>query len=233
VAFQSDRGGDISIWVQAADGSDEAERLTTAEKGESHVPEWWSKDGRLLGYSVLGRDGGELWTRVMGDGKVARFSDIQSNAPLNSAISPDGRWVAYTLRGLANSVPNAVFIQPMPATNARYLVSGDDDAAHHPFWAPDGRDLFFWANRGSALMSASIGTKGSLTVGRPARVSGDHPSNTHALGPLNYDITPDGRHFVFTRRTAAGAADGEGRRESVRVVLNWFEELKRLAPVKP
>jgi hypothetical protein len=60
-------------------------------------------------------------------------------------------------------------------------------------------------------------------------------SNTSALGPLNYDMTPNGREFVLTRAVSAAAASPEGpaERGSIRVVLNWFEELNRLGTVKP
>ena len=77
--------------------------------------------------------------------------------------------------------------------------------------------------------------RSSLAAGRAVPVPGNHPSNTTTLAQLNYDVTPDGRGFIFTRRVSgpgagADAQDGHG---SVKVVLNWFEELKRLAPAKP
>ena len=40
-----------------------------------------------------------------------------------------------------------------------------------------------------------------------------------------YDISPDGRRFLVIR-----SADEEPSAQ-MNVVLNWFEELKRLAPV--
>ena len=39
IAFQSDREGNLGIFRQRADGSAEAERLTTADKETAHVPE--------------------------------------------------------------------------------------------------------------------------------------------------------------------------------------------------
>jgi len=95
------------------------------------------------------------------------------------------------------------------------------------------KELFFFGSSGGALSSASLSLKGGVTAGRPTMVSGDHPSNTTALGPLNYDITPDGRAFVFTRSESSGTGTGgvDGRR-SVKVVLNWFSELKGRTSVK-
>jgi len=37
-----------------------------------------------------------------------------------------------------------------------------------------------------------------------------------------YDISPDGQRFVMVKE--------EGRETQIHVVLNWFEELKRLVP---
>ena len=235
LAFQSDRGGDTAIWVQTADGSGDAERLTKADAGVVHVPESWSRDGRYLSYSVVRESGVELWLRSMSDGSTTRFGDVRSTAPLNSAFSPDGKWIAYTERGRAGNTPTAVFVQPVPATGARYQISPDNTAGHHPFWSPDGKELFHWSIGGTYLVSTSMALSGSVASGKPVRVPGSHRSNTTAVGPLNYDMTPTGREFVLTRSVseAAASADGAAERGSIKVVLNWFEELKRLGTVKP
>jgi Tol biopolymer transport system component len=53
IAFQSDRDGDLGIFMQRADGSSgKAERLTKPEPGVAHVPESWSPDGRTLLFSA-------------------------------------------------------------------------------------------------------------------------------------------------------------------------------------
>ena len=229
VAFQSDRDGDVAIYVQAADGSGVAERLTTAKPGTTHTPESWSRDGRYLSYSVNAPGGSELWLRSMSDGGVAAFGEVRSNAPLNSAVSPDGRWVAYGIRDSRGTV----FVQPIPATGARYQISTDGDTGHHPFWSPDQKSLFYFGTGGGALVSTSIEIGGGVIPGKPVAVSGTHPSNTTALAPLNYDITPDGRQFVFTRAESSGAeAAGGSERGSIKVILNWFDELRAKVPVK-
>ena len=40
----------------------------------------------------------------------------------------------------------------------------------------------------------------------------------------NFDVSPDGLRFVISRFPVESAA------REIHVVLNWFEELKRLAP---
>ena len=73
-------------------------------------------------------------------------------------------------------------------------------------------------------MATSMPASGPAALGPAARVPGDHPSNMNALGPRNYDITPDGREFVLTRSAASEAAGDTG---SLDLVLNWLAEMKR------
>ena len=41
----------------------------------------------------------------------------------------------------------------------------------------------------------------------------------------NYDISPDGQRFLMMNMKGP-----DGTRPKINVVLNWFEELKRLVP---
>jgi Tol biopolymer transport system component len=79
IAFQSDRHGDAGIFWQPADGSD-AERLTTAAAGESHIPESWHPLEDVLVFSVL--KGGEYMLRAysVGDRKP-RHSETSDRRP--------------------------------------------------------------------------------------------------------------------------------------------------------
>ena len=45
-----------------------------------------------------------------------------------------------------------------------------------------------------------------------------------------YDVSVDGRRFLMIK--TGGGTDGTAAPASITVVLNWFEELKRLAPAK-
>ena len=54
VAFQSDRGGDVAIWWQRADGTQPAERLTTPDANDVHTPEAWSPRENSLLYDSAG-----------------------------------------------------------------------------------------------------------------------------------------------------------------------------------
>ncbi len=47
-------------------------------------------------------------------------------------------------------------------------------------------------------------------------------------GATNYDVTPDGQRFVMIR-TEESTTESSGTTQ-ITLVLNWFEELKRLVP---
>jgi hypothetical protein len=44
-----------------------------------------------------------------------------------------------------------------------------------------------------------------------------------------WDISPDGKRFLMMKETGAAASAG-GRSRKINLVVNWFEELKRLVP---
>jgi len=227
LAFQSSADGEPGIVVRRADGTGETERLTTAEEGTEHLPESWSRDGKYVSYSVIAADGVELWLYSIEEKRSARFGDVRSGFPFNSAISPDSRWVAYTLR----TGSTAVFVQPLPPTGTLYQVTPVNDLGHHPFWSRDGRELFYFGASGTRMVSVVVEPSGSgLEFGVPEPLSTEFPTNMTQRGPLNYDITPDGRTFAWTRVGGAAAAPS-GEATQLRIVLNWFEELKRQVPV--
>jgi hypothetical protein len=79
-------------------------------------------------------------------------------------------------------------------------------------------------------VAVSVTTRPTFTFGNPVSV----PRPFVERGPVferNYDITLDGKRFVglvVAGQTASGAAAAP----QIRVVLNWFEELKARVPVK-
>ena len=230
LAFQSTRDGDAGIFTSRADGTGEAERLTTAAPGTSHIPESWSRDGRFLSFSMLGNDGAELWLYSMRERQMTRFGDVRSPSLLNSAFSPDSRWIAYNVRAPLG-IGARVYSQPVPATGALAQVSSDADNAHHPFWSPAGDELFYFALGGGQMVSASVRLVPSLGFGKAVPLPVNFPSVMTGRGPLNYDVTRDGRAFVWTKPVVE-PNDAAQVPNAIHVVLNWFEELSAKVPVK-
>ena len=89
-------------------------------------------------------------------------------------------------------------------------------------WARDGRDLFYL--NGTKMMSVSITAHPNLSVSAPRFVVEVSPSIPGRFANAAYDTSPNGQSFLFVK-TKEQTAPSE-----IRVVLNWSEELKRLAP---
>ncbi|MBI3400335.1 MAG: serine/threonine-protein kinase [Acidobacteria bacterium] len=225
VAFQSDREGDLGVFWQRADGTGAAERLTKPEPKTAHTPEAWSPKGESLLFSVTAGADVTLWALTLKDKKATPFGAVHSTAgPTTAAFSPDSRWVAYYSN---DSGPIMVYVQPFPATGAKYQIS-KEPGAHHPVWAPDGKELLYIPTVGN-LASVTVATQPTLTFSNPVLVPrGFSVSATGA--PRNYDVAPDGRivGVLDSGLTQSGALVTP----QIQVVLNWFEELKARVPTK-
>ena len=223
VVFTSDRGGDLGIWKQRADGSGAAERITQPEKGESHAPLSWHPHEQTLLF-VVGKpgatSGASLWTYSLSDRKARPFAGVTSTQNLGAQFSPDGRWVAYqAVGGFANGRGPSIFVRPYPVTDATVypIASGT-----HPTWASDGTELFY--QRAATLWVTRVTTRPSFATGEPVAL----PYVGAQTFWRNFDITPDGKLLGVVSPVEPGALGAP----EIDVVLNWFEEVKRLVPVK-
>jgi eukaryotic-like serine/threonine-protein kinase len=228
VAFQSDRDGDFGIFRQCADGSGTAERLTTAEPGTAHFPESWSPTGERFLFSASKESNVSLWTFSLPDKRAELFGGVQqSTASLSRAVfSRDGRWVAY-----GADEPGAIYVQPFPATGAKYQIS--KDAAHSPVWSPDGKQIYYvtTATRPAGqLVVVNVTTQPGFSVSNPVPVPTGRLQLSGGLRVLRrFDMGPDGAIIgvVDSVQTAIAGALATAR---IEVVLNWFEELKARVP---
>ncbi|MDP2321980.1 MAG: protein kinase [Acidobacteriota bacterium] len=234
LTFASERGGSAGIFRQRADGSGVAERLTTAAASEEHIPETWSPDDRVLLYSVRSRTPGQLpfslWMRTSADGKSSPFGEVTSIEQTGAVFSPDGRWVAYASgKGEAVGDPNrGVFVQPFPPTGAVYQAP-KVFVDFHPVWAAGGRELVYSASGTAGQMAATkISADGGLAFGQPVRFPATVTGDRLSPQVRAWDVLPDGRLIGITP-----ASDGSPRRSfsEIRVVLNWFDELRQRMPV--
>jgi eukaryotic-like serine/threonine-protein kinase len=239
VAYQSDRDGDTAIYVQAADGSAPAQRVTKAGANESHVAESWSPDGRTIAFSTLKDDRFTLWVVTLADKKTSRFDDVASHEPIGATFSPDGRWVAYASStdaalftgGLSGN--RGIYLQPVPPTSARYELPRQRlDFA--PVWTRDGKELVYVPSAASGdMVAVPVNTTTGVAFGAPvtfpARVTGGRLSGETRA----YDILRDGTLVgLVDPADQKTAADTSAAANEMRVVLNWFEELKTRVPVK-
>jgi len=215
VVFQSNREGPLNVFLQLADGSGGLERLTT---GPSPAANSWSSDGQLLAFvNVDPANGWDIWVLRLSDHKAQPFLQTASNesAP---RFSPDGHWLAYASDETGHS---EVYVQPYPGPGGRWQISADGGT--EPAWNPNGRELFYRSGR--KMMAVEIATQPGFTAGKP-RVLFEGDYLPTPLQFPNYDVSQDGQRFLMLKPSEQEAAAPT----QINVVLNWFEELKRLVP---
>jgi Tol biopolymer transport system component len=208
VTYWSGHGAEEPFLRRRADGTGGEERLFTHSFGWS-APADWSPDGRSLLFTAYSSRGdSDVWIHSGG-----RSSPLLAS-PFNewsAAFSPDGRFVAFDVDEGGES---NVFVQPFPGPGPRTPVSIGGGGS--PRWRRSGRLVY--TGSGNRVMAVAVETEPVLRVGRPQVLF------ESGVGWSSYDVTADGRFLVLSpRQIVAGPLE-------LKVVLNWFEELERLAP---
>ncbi len=229
IAFQSDREGDLAVFWQRADNTGQVERLTKPEQGVTHVPEAWHPTTNVLLFAATKSTETTLWALTLPDKKASPFGGVKSSLPTGAVFSPDGRWVAYTSNETGS---NRAYVQPFPATGARYQVYGkEQESAHHLLWSKSSNELIY-NPRPTSLEAVSVTTQPIPSFGNPVALP-----RPFATGPPQtrrpFDLMPDGRFLALAApgQAETGTSSGQTAPE-VRLVLNWFEELKQRVPIK-
>jgi serine/threonine-protein kinase len=219
--FGSERSGVSNAYRQASDGSGEPERLLPSDALQ--MPISYTPDGRLLVSVDVAGHQRDIHLMTL-DGQ--RKSEPLIHGPANelwAEVSPNGRWVVYDSD---ESGQFEVYVRPFPSAYAgsRWQVSAA--GGRQPVWSHDGRELFYRDFSG-ALMSVAVAAGPGFAPGRPVRLfEGTGYTGSGAQGGgRTYDVTADGNRFLMVR---TGVQSGT----PLVVVLNWFEELKRLAPIR-
>ena len=222
LAFGSFRDGRTSnLFWKAADGTGTVERLTESENNQ--FPQAFSPDGKQLVYWELHpQRGSDLGVRSLdGDGSLAPLLVTEFNE-VNAEISPGGRWLAYRSDALGQY---EIYVRPFPNVDeGRFQISRAGGT--EPLWARDGSELFY-LDRGRQLMAVSVRLDPGFDFGNPGVVLEESSPAFPGAGGRTYDVSPDGERFLMIKE--GGSGDETPPAEPI-VVLNWFEELKRLVP---
>jgi serine/threonine-protein kinase len=226
VIFQSDREGDLGLFAQPADGSGSAVRLTTADKGAAHVALSASPDGAILLFDETRINRTSLMAYSFKDRTSAPYGGVASTLPTSATFSPNGRWVAFAMRGEGQPL-SASFVQPHPATGAKFQISANAEDGHHQTWSRDGKEIFYTPGPGSVFVALAVDTDGPTLSFGPAppfpRTFANQPPSSQR--PFDTWKNANGQSLIIGL-SASGADPSHPERVENRVVLNWFEELK-------
>jgi len=205
-------------WV-APDDTDTAAELLFKNEPYAQFPTSWSHDGRYLAF-VDEREETQfdLWI-------LDREKDFQPRPFLQekynekaAVFHPNGGWIAYAADE-AESGRFEIYVQRFPDRGDKQTIS--TDGGDEPVWDPSGEALYYRAR--DKMMVVTVETVPEFSFSAPKELfSGRFQS---CRTSANYDITPDGGRFVMIK------PDEESEPTQINVVLNWFEELKRLVPM--
>ena len=217
---------DVPIWT--ANG----ERVTIAIDGNLHTiaadgdsdpvllldrpdRQWaldWSTDGQSLLFGEADADTqADVWVLSSTDGGAEPVVASEANES-QARLSSGGDWLAYVSDETGR---REVYVQSFRTPGQRARVSGSGGAS--PAWGANDETLFYRSRAGLVAVTLTaeptpiVGDERVIIEGRSA--------------PLTFDVSPDGRRFLTASDLDSGAG-GE-----LRVVLNWFEELKARVPV--
>jgi len=222
---------DEALMRRRADGTGSTETIAAIPSRATAVPLAITPDAgelvlqlRLEGESVVG-----LYRLPLRDSSEPELLIDEPYSRLDGALSPDGRWLAYTSD---ESGIDQVFVVPYPEVDA-YRVPVSTDGGTEPLWDPTRNRLYF--RLGENLLGADYATSPRFSAGVPTTsVAGSFEPfpanaalNVRGLGP-EYAIAPDGSRFVLIRPDSPREDDAAPL--EIVVVENWFEELKRRIP---
>jgi len=215
IIFQDfDNEGLRAVSRTLADGSGPIERLTVPSVGGTGANDM-TPDGGVVAF----RRGNDIWMLPMEGDREPQPLISSPNGECCSKFSPDGQWIAYVSDELGS---NQVYVSPFPnPDDVKYVVS--EEGGGQPVWSPDGTELFY--RNGDRMMAVSVQKDPAFRRGRPEVLfEGAYASSRFVAGYPYYDISPDGQRFLMIKEETAQEAG------QINVVLNWFEELKRLVP---
>jgi serine/threonine-protein kinase len=211
--FGSNPGtGTPNLFWRPTDGSAEAKQLTTSENMQ--FPTSWSPDG-VVAYVEMA-DNGDIFVRPFeGEREPEAVLATQYN-DRNAIFSPNGQWMAFVSD---RSGQTEVYVKPYPGQGRIEPISTNGGV--EPLWARSGKELFY--RSGDQMMVVSVQTDTTFKAEKPRLLfEGAYGDNRVGSTTSNYDITADGQRFVMVQ---------EEDTPQINVVLNWFEELKRLVPI--
>ncbi|MBZ5499969.1 MAG: protein kinase [Acidobacteriia bacterium] len=215
IVFYSDRESASSLWVQAADGGAGADRIL--EVGRWCLPSYWSRDGSLIfgGYGI--KSNWILNSLAMGSKSQSHVLWDDGSFVFWGFLSPNMRWLLYTVD---KSGISQIFIRPWPNMSSpgiQISTQGGSD----PLWSIDGREVFY-RNRDQHMR---VTLPDSLDSWFPQPVPMFKKNYLNVIGKP-WDVM-DKQHFIMIQPTHPDPPKTE-----LYLIQNWFEELKRLVPIK-
>jgi serine/threonine-protein kinase len=226
-------GGNISLFWRRADGAEDPQLLTTSINTHSQMA--WHPSGKLLAFvqlspntsydvMVLPINGDETSGWKPGQPIAFANSPAVEQAP---AFSPDGRWLAYQSN---ESGGFQIYVRPFPGPSGKWQVS--TEGGFYPTWSRAHRELLY-ATPDNRIMTVSYAAQGDSFAADKPRSWADARFSPRVRGiggspGRPFDLHPDGERVAIAPLHPQDAA----KQDKLVFIFNFFDELRRMAPVK-
>jgi len=188
IAFNSDRNGDMNLWLHSEGESD---RQLTNGPGGDYQPNW-SPDGKVLAFFSSRSGRNDIWTVQVADGALKRLTS-DSGIHINPFFSPDGKYIAYHEDRDGRF---QLWVMNSDGSNPRQL-SSEGAAGHFVRWSADGKSIIFRAEPPGGTQILSVNVETGAATRLPDVAGGAHisfsPDHSHILdvkGHKTVWITP-------------------------------------------
>ena len=214
IVYQSNKSGAPALYRQPVPAAGDAVQLGPG--GRSLYPATLSKDGRTIAVTEMSaRTGLDVFLIPLDAEARPVPLLVTDNSEYEADLSPGGKWFVYISRASGR-----------PEIGVRSVAGGGDesrvslDGGTEPRWSRDGREIFF--RKGQKMMVAEVRTDPALAISTP-RTLFEGPYEVQD-GPVNYDVTADGRRFLMVKMEKSEAP------AELRVVTGWDRELRQALP---
>ena len=180
-----------------------------------------SADRLLFTDEPEGNGFSEIWTLALDEGAEPELVLSTAEDVEYAVFSPDGTWIAYMSQETGEK---EVWVQEFPGPGSRKKVSPGGEAAR-PVWNEAG---LHYTHFGDWILVEDLDPGPGFEPAAPQLLlpnlvprSQDRP---------NYDVSLDGTRLLVPRALPEDNSAGTG--PTLRVVLNWLDEVKRRAPTE-
>jgi Tol biopolymer transport system component len=211
VAFTSNRGGKLGLYIKSASGVGNEELIQSAASSDMAVTDW-SRDGKVLTYGfVVPNAGYDSWILPMtGDRKpfpilTEKFNDFRVR------FSPDGKWILYTSTETGRS---ELYVQTFPPSGGKWQVSVA--GGNYGYWRGDGKEIIFDTLAGK-MMAVDVKLDKTFEAGVPHALF-DIPG---AIAGGRFVVSSNAQRFLLPLQPQSV------ERPTITTVLNWTADIKK------
>ena len=208
MAYSSEREGTMAedLWIHPVDGS-AAPRPILAMEGDQHAEHWPSDSTLVFEYNGNLFSVNPFAERPVAVGYAETVFD-----EVDLMVSPGGSLAAYVS---SETGREEVYVRDFPEPRGRWRITRNGGS--QPRWSEDGSALYHVDAAGAAIVRVD------LDIGPP--VSSIRSTTVWETGSIeSWDFDPaTGRAVVSTFED-----DRRVEQDALQIVVNWFEEVRRL-----